>query len=97
MLKTFRQQHKLTQGKMAEYIGVPRTTYQSWEKGRRNPSPQNQLHINAFIRRVKAHEMANEYYNALTRYETKPRFSLKRKLLKLLVAFIITLIIVVLW
>lgn len=97
MLKSFRTKHKLTQRKMAEYIRVPRTTYQSWEIGRRKPSAQNKLHINAFIRRVKAHEMANEYYNALTRYETKPRFSLKRKLLKLLVAFIITLIIVVLW
>lgn len=97
MLKTFRQQHKLTQGKMAEYIGVPRTTYQSWEKGRRNPSSQNQLHINSFIRRVKAHEMANEYYNALTRYETKPRFSLKRKLLKLSALVLIVIILTVLW
>ena len=97
MLKDFRTSRKMTQQEFAKYIGVPRTTYESWENGRRKPLPENQRHINMAMRRIKAYEVANSYYNALERYETKPHFSLKRKLLKLLVAFIITLIIVVLW
>ena len=97
MLKEFRTSRKMTQQEFANYIGVPRTTYESWENGRRKPSPKNQRHINMAMRRIKAYEVANSYYNALERYEKKPRFSWKRKLLKLLVMIIIILILAVLY
>ena len=97
MLKEFRTSRKMTQQEFAKYIGVPRTTYESWENGRRKPSPKNQRHINMAIRRIKAYEVANSYYNSLERYETKPHFSWKRKLLKLFVLIIIILILAVLY
>lgn len=97
MLKEFRTSRKMTQQRFANYIGVPRTTYVSWENGRRKPSPEKQRRINMAIRRIKAYEVANSYYNALESYETKPRFSLKRKLLKLFVMMLIVLILVVLY
>ena len=64
MLKEFRTSRKMTQQEFANYIGVPRTTYESWENGRRKPSPEKQMHINMAIRRIKAYESANSYYNA---------------------------------
>ena len=97
MLKEFRTSRKMTQQEFANYIGVPRTTYESWENGRRKQSPKNQRHINMATRRIKAYEVANSYYNALESYEKKPHFSWKRKLLKLLVLIIIVLILVVLY
>lgn len=97
MLKQFRQKHDLTQAEFAKRIGVPRTTYQSWELGKRNPSPSNQLKINMMIRRYKAHKFACEYYEALTKCENKPHFLSKRKLLKLLVMIIIVLILAMLY
>ena len=97
MLKEFRTSRKMTQQEFANYIGVPRTTYESWENGRRKQSPKNQRHINMATRRIKAYEVANSYYNALESYEKKPRFSWKRKLLKLLVMIIIVLILAVLY
>ena len=97
MLKEFRTSRKMTQQKFANYIGVPRTTYESWENGRRKPSPEKQRHINMAIRRIKAYEVANSYYNALESYETKPRFSWKRKLIKLFVIILIVLILTVLY
>ena len=97
MLKEFRTSRKMTQQEFAKYIGVPRTTYESWENGRRKPSPKNQRHINMAIRRLKAYEVANSYYNALESFEKKPSFTWKRKLLKLLVMIIIVLILTVLY
>jgi DNA-binding XRE family transcriptional regulator len=97
MLKEFRTSRKMTQQRFANYIGVPRATYESWENGRRKPSPEKQRRINMAIRRIKAYEVANSHYNALESYETKPRFSLKRKLLKLFVIMLIVLILVVLY
>lgn len=97
MLKEFRTSRKMTQQKFANYIGVPRTTYESWENGRRKPSPEKQRHINMAIRRIKAYEVANAYYNALESHETKSRFSWKRKLLKLFVIILIVLILTVLY
>lgn len=89
MLKEFRTSREMTQQRFANYIGVPRATYESWENGRRKPSPEKQRRINMAIRRIKAYEVANSYYNALERYETKPRFSWKRKLLKLLLLVLV--------
>lgn len=97
MLKEFRTSRKMTQQEFAKYIGVPRTTYESWENGRRKPLPENQRHINMAMRRIKAYESANNSYNSLESYEKKPRFTWKRKLLKLLVMFIIVLILAVLY
>ena len=97
MLKEFRTSRKMTQQEFSNYIGVPRTTYESWENGRRKPSPKNQRHINMAMRRIKAYEVANSYYNALESYETKPHFSWKRKLLKLFVMIIIVLILAMLY
>ena len=97
MLKQFRQKHDLTQAEFAKRIGVPRTTYQSWELGKRNPSPSNQLKINMLIRRYKAHKFACEYYEALTNCENKPHFLSKRKLLKLIVFILIVIILTVLY
>lgn len=97
MLKEFRTSRKMTQQRFANYIGVPRSTYESWENGRRKPSPEKQGHINMAIRRIKAYEVANSYYNALESYETKPRFTWKRKLLKLIVFILIVIILTVLY
>jgi transcriptional regulator with XRE-family HTH domain len=97
MLKEFRTSRKMTQQRFANYIGVPRSTYESWESGRRKPSPEKQRHINMAIRRIKAYEVANSYYNALESYETKPRFTWKRKLLKLIVFILIVIILTVLY
>lgn len=97
MLKEFRTSRKMTQQEFANYIGVPRTTYESWENGRRKPSPEKQRHINMAIRKIKAYEVANFYYNELERYETKPHFSLKSKLLKLIVFILIVIILTVLY
>lgn len=97
MLKEFRTSRKMTQQRFSNYIGVPRSTYALWESGVRKPSPEKQRRINMAIRRIKAYEVANSYYNALESYETKPRFSLKRKLLKLFAMMLIVLILVVLY
>lgn len=97
MLKQFRTARKLSQQEFAEIIGVPRSTYDSWERGYRKPSAENSKLLSGAIKRIQAYEVADAYYKALSRQEIKPRFSWKRKLLKLLVAFIITTIIVVLY
>lgn len=97
MLKEFRTSRKMTQQKFANYIGVPRSTYESWESARRKPSPEKQRRINMAIRMIKAYEIANNCYNALENQETKPRFTWKRKLLKLFVMMLIVLILVVLY
>lgn len=97
MLKQFRTSRGLTQKQMAEYIGVARTTYQSWETGRRNPSKENMLYIQGCLNRIKSYELADSYYKAITRVEKKSSFLSKRKLLKLLVMIIIVLILVVLY
>lgn len=97
MIKQIRDKNKWSQKKMASLLGVPRTTYQSWELGKRKPSPSNQLKINMLIRRYKAHELACEYYEALTKYENKPHFLSKRKLLKLFVFILLVIILTVLY
>lgn len=97
MLKTIRKKYKLTQCEMAEYIGVPRTTYQSWESGRRNPTAQNIERVKSFIRRVRVGEMADEYYKAISKDEKKPSYPIKKRIIEIIMVLIIVLILVILW
>lgn len=96
-LKDFRESYNLTQTELAKRIGVPRTTYQSWESGERKPKPSNQLKINMLIRRYENHKLACKHYEALTRHENKPHFLPKRKLLKLFFFVLLVIILTVLW
>jgi transcriptional regulator with XRE-family HTH domain len=99
MLKQFRLSRKMSQQHFANYLGIPRSTYQSYESGRRNPTPETKQYIEAAMRRFKAYEMGCLYHEALTRFETKPKpsFLSKRKLLKLSVFILLILILTVLW
>lgn len=36
-LRTWRINKDLTQGEMADYVGIPFSTYRNWEHGTRNP------------------------------------------------------------
>lgn len=99
MLKQFRLSRKMSQQRFADYLGIPRSTYQSYESGRRNPKPEMKHYLESAIRRFKAYEMGCLYHEALTRIETKPKpsFLSKRKLLKLSVFVLLILILTVLW
>ena len=97
MLKDFRKKHNLTQAKFAEKVGVARTTYQAWELGKNKPSEENEEKLKSAIHMVEAYNMACLYYKALSRQNSKPRFTWKRKLLKLIVALLIIIILTVLY
>lgn len=99
MLKQFRLSRKMSQQHFANYLGIPRSTYQSYESGRRNPTPETKQYIESAMRRIKAYEMGQLYHEALTRIETKPKSSFlsKRKLLKLSAIALIVIILTVLW
>lgn len=97
MLKDFRKKHNLTQAKFAEKVGVARTTYQAWELGKTKPSEENEEKLKSAIHMVEAYDMACLYYKALSRQNSKPRFTWKRKLLKLIVALLIIIILTVLY
>ena len=97
MLKQFRTSRKMTQKEFANYLGIPRTTYSSYERGYRKPSIERQRFIESAIKMIKTREMAAAYYSALSREKSRPTFLSKRKLLKLFVMFLIILILVVLY
>ena len=97
MLRKFRTSRKMTQKQFADRIGVPRTTYQAWEYGTSKPTKENQESIDKTIKLIKSYEIAEAYYSALSRYENKPSFFSKRKLLKLLVFVILVFILTVLY
>ena len=97
MLKDFRKKHNLTQEKFAEKVGVARTTYQAWELGKTKPNEENEEKLKSAINMVEAYNMACLYYKALSRQNSKPRFTWKRKLLKLIVALLIIIILTVLY
>lgn len=97
MLKDFRKKHNLTQEKFAEKVGVARTTYQAWELGKTKPNEENEEKLKSAIHMVEAYDMACLYYKALSRQNSKPRFTWKRKLLKLIVALLIIIILTVLY
>lgn len=45
MFKRFRLKLGISQTRFAKMLGLPRTTYQSYEKGRRKPSKQKEKEI----------------------------------------------------
>ena len=96
-IKEFREKHNLTQKALAEIIGVCQGTISGWELGKVKPTVRLQLEAESAMKRIEAYQLATMYYDALSRVETKPRFTWKRKLVKLAIAALITTIIVVLY
>lgn len=52
MFKISRIKLGLTQVKFAKLLGIPRTTYQSYEKGRRKPSKAKEKEIKRKIKEI---------------------------------------------
>ena len=96
-IKEFREKHKLTQKALGEIIGVCQGTISGWELGKVTPTARNESEAKSAMKRIEAYQLATMYYDALSRVETKPRFTWKRKLVKLAIAALITTIIVVLY
>ncbi len=48
-LKKIRSQKKLTQVQMAKAIGVPATTYITWENEKSSPNFENKIKIKTFL------------------------------------------------
>lgn len=67
-IKLLRIEMRLTQEKMAHLIGVPKTTYQSWEMGKNLPNFEN---LNKLIIIARANGMEEKINNAYTHDKTK--------------------------
>lgn len=99
-MKKFRTNRKLSQIQFAKIIGVPRTTYQSWESGRRTPSEKNRKKLHQTIKTIQDSELAQnpyqkieEYYN---KYQPAPERS-RRKIRKLIFMIILIIIFAIFW
>lgn len=96
-IKKFRKTNNLTQKQFAEKVGVCQATVSAWEVNKAKPTKEHERNIKKAINMIETYKMANMYYDALSRVSTKPRFSWKRKLLKLLIVLLIVLILTVLY
>lgn len=52
MFKKFRLKLGITQVRFAKLLGIPRTTYQSYENGRRKPSKDKEKEIRRKIKEI---------------------------------------------
>ena len=49
-LKRIREKKKFTQEEMGEYLGIPATTYASYELGMRNPNITNAIKLSKILK-----------------------------------------------
>jgi DNA-binding XRE family transcriptional regulator len=88
MFKTFRKRYGLSQADMAKLCGVPRTTYQYWEK---NPtSEENQEKIKKAMKKVEDYARAVKAYRQ--NQITAPKQEIKKTSYTTLLVIIATLL-----
>jgi transcriptional regulator with XRE-family HTH domain len=99
MLKEFRTSRKIKLREMSNIVGVPISTYESWENKRRKPGKKKAAKLKLAIDMIKLHEKATCRYKALEGQEIKPSFftKLKNNKLKLISFILIVFILTVIW
>lgn len=70
-MKDFRTSRNLSQVQFAKIIGVKRTTYQSWEAGRRKPSEENRHKLHQAIKQIQDSELLQDSYKKIEEYYNK--------------------------